>query len=97
MDEDHWPVSHSLLNIHFMSKPIYSLVPDLQVVTKAPAEIPRLREVSTREGRHLCLQLNGPSGVGATALQYISRTNQLAVGFSDGHLQLWNMKALKKE
>ncbi|KAM9409274.1 uncharacterized protein ahctf1 [Pholidichthys leucotaenia] len=70
---------------------------DLQVVTKSPAEIPRLREVSTREGRHLCLQLNGPSGVGATALQYVSRTNQLAVGFSDGFLQLWNMKTLKKE
>uniref|UniRef100_A0A3Q0RBT6 AT-hook containing transcription factor 1 n=1 Tax=Amphilophus citrinellus TaxID=61819 RepID=A0A3Q0RBT6_AMPCI len=70
---------------------------DLQVVTKSPAEIPRLREVSTREGRHLCLQLNGPSGTGATALQYISRTNQLAVGFSDGYLQLWNMKTLKKE
>uniref|UniRef100_A0A3Q3N544 AT hook containing transcription factor 1 n=1 Tax=Mastacembelus armatus TaxID=205130 RepID=A0A3Q3N544_9TELE len=70
---------------------------DLQVVTKSPAEIPRLREVSTRQGRHLCLQLNGPSGVGATALQYISRTNQLAVGFSDGQLQLWNMKTLKKE
>ncbi|XP_069549840.1 protein ELYS isoform X2 [Brachyistius frenatus] len=70
---------------------------DLQVVTKTPAEIPRLREVSTRQGRHLCLQLNGPSGVGATALQYISRTNQLAVGFSDGYLQLWNMKTLKKE
>ncbi|XP_071344177.1 protein ELYS isoform X2 [Trachinotus anak] len=70
---------------------------DLQVVTKSPAEIPRLREVSTRQGRHLCLQLNGPSGVGATALQYISRTNQLVVGFSDGYLQLWNMKTLKKE
>ncbi|XP_031169951.1 protein ELYS isoform X2 [Sander lucioperca] len=70
---------------------------DLQVVTKSPAEIPRLREVNTRQGRHLCLQLNGPSGVGATALQYISRTNQLAVGFSDGYLQLWNMKTLKKE
>ncbi|XP_029000032.1 protein ELYS isoform X3 [Betta splendens] len=70
---------------------------DLQIVTKAPAEIPRLREVSTRESRHLCLQLNGPSGVSATALQYISRTNHLAVGFSDGHLQLWNMKTLKKE
>uniref|UniRef100_A0A671V0H5 AT hook containing transcription factor 1 n=1 Tax=Sparus aurata TaxID=8175 RepID=A0A671V0H5_SPAAU len=70
---------------------------DLQVVTKSPTEIPRLREVSTRQGRHLCLQLNGPSGVGVTALQYISRTNQLAVGFSDGYLQLWNMKALKKE
>ncbi|KAM4593025.1 uncharacterized protein ahctf1 isoform 2-T5 [Odontesthes bonariensis] len=70
---------------------------DLQVVTKSPAEIPRLREVSTRQGRHLCLQLNGPSGVGVTALQYISRTNQLAVGFSDGYLQLWNMKVLKKE
>ncbi|KAK1891004.1 Protein ELYS [Dissostichus eleginoides] len=70
---------------------------DLQVVTKSPAEIPRLREVSTSQGRHLCLQLNGPSGVGATALQYISRTNQLAVGFSDGNVQLWNMKTLKKE
>ncbi|KAM7406305.1 hypothetical protein PAMP_000691 [Pampus punctatissimus] len=70
---------------------------DLQVVTKSPAEIPRLREVSNRQGRHLCLQLNGPNGVGTTALQYISRTNQLAVGFSDGYLQLWNMKSLKKE
>lgn len=70
---------------------------DLQVVTKSPAEIPRLREVSSREGRHLCLQLNAATGVGATAMQYISRTNQLAVGFSDGYLQLWNMKALKKE
>ncbi|CAN9506935.1 unnamed protein product [Ophioblennius macclurei] len=70
---------------------------DLQVVTKSPAEIPRLREVSTREARHLCLQLNAPTGVGASAVQYISRTNQLAVGFSDGDLQLWNMKTLKKE
>ncbi|XP_011607981.2 protein ELYS isoform X2 [Takifugu rubripes] len=72
---------------------------DLQVVTKSPGEIPRLREVSTRQGRHLCLQLNGPSGggVGVTALQYIPRTNQLAVGFSDGYLQLWNLKTLKKE
>ncbi|MEQ2164623.1 hypothetical protein GOODEAATRI_008529, partial [Goodea atripinnis] len=70
---------------------------DLQVVTKSPADIPGLREVSTREGRHLCLQLNPPGSVGVTALQYISRTNQLAVGFSDGHLQLWNMKTLKKE
>ncbi|XP_058484835.1 protein ELYS [Solea solea] len=69
----------------------------LQVVTKSPADIPRLREVGTRQGRHLCLQLNGPSGVGATALQYISRTNQLAVGFANGYLQLWNMKTLKKE
>ncbi|XP_035992418.1 protein ELYS isoform X2 [Fundulus heteroclitus] len=70
---------------------------DLQVVTKSPEDIPRLREVGTRQGRHLCLQLNSPSGVGVTALQYIPRTNQLAVGFSDGHLQLWNMKSLKKE
>ncbi|XP_023187825.1 protein ELYS isoform X2 [Xiphophorus maculatus] len=70
---------------------------DLQVVTKSPADIPRLREVSSRQGRHLCLQLNPPSGVGVTALQYVSRTNQLAVGFSDGLLQLWNMKTLKKE
>uniref|UniRef100_A0A8C6SDZ2 AT hook containing transcription factor 1 n=1 Tax=Neogobius melanostomus TaxID=47308 RepID=A0A8C6SDZ2_9GOBI len=70
---------------------------DLQVVTKSPAEIPKLREVSSREGRHLCLQLNGATGVGATALQYISRTNQLAVGFSDGYFHLWNMKTLKKE
>ena len=71
--------------------------PDLEVVTKSPAEIPRLREASSRQGRHLCLQLSGPSGTKATALQYISRTNQIAVGFSDGYLQLWNMKTLKKE
>uniref|UniRef100_H3DK10 AT-hook containing transcription factor 1 n=1 Tax=Tetraodon nigroviridis TaxID=99883 RepID=H3DK10_TETNG len=70
---------------------------DLQIVTKSPGEIPRLREASTRQGRHLCLQLSAPSGVGVTALQYVPRTNQLAVGFSDGYLQLWNLKALKKE
>uniref|UniRef100_A0A673ZQ58 AT-hook containing transcription factor 1 n=1 Tax=Salmo trutta TaxID=8032 RepID=A0A673ZQ58_SALTR len=70
---------------------------DLEVVTKSPAEIPRLREQETRQGRHLCLQLSSPTGTGATALQYIPRTNQLAVGFSDGYLQLWNMKTLKKE
>ncbi|XP_061670398.1 protein ELYS isoform X2 [Syngnathoides biaculeatus] len=69
----------------------------LQVVTKTPREIPKLRELSSREGRHLSLQLNGPSGVSATALHYIPRTNQLAVGFSDGYLQLWNLKSLRKE
>ncbi|XP_041109566.1 protein ELYS-like isoform X2 [Polyodon spathula] len=70
---------------------------DLQVVNKSPAEIPRIRETVTREGRHLCLQLQSPVGTAATAIQYLTRTNQLAVGFSDGYLQLWNMKTLKKE
>ncbi|XP_036405490.1 protein ELYS [Megalops cyprinoides] len=70
---------------------------DLEVVNKSPAEIPHIRERVTQQGRHLCLQLNSPTGTGATALQYVTRTNQLAVGFSDGYLQLWNMKTLKKE
>ncbi|KAL0969320.1 hypothetical protein UPYG_G00225540 [Umbra pygmaea] len=70
---------------------------DLEVVTKSLAEVPRLREHESRQGRHLCLQLSSPTGTAATALQYIPRTNQLAVGFSDGYLQLWNMKTLKKE
>ncbi|XP_051502406.1 protein ELYS-like isoform X2 [Myxocyprinus asiaticus] len=70
---------------------------DLEVVNKSPSEIPRLREGVTQQGRHLCLQISSPTGTGATALQYIQRTNQLAVGFSDGILQLWNMKTLKKE
>uniref|UniRef100_A0A6Q2Y9P4 AT hook containing transcription factor 1 n=1 Tax=Esox lucius TaxID=8010 RepID=A0A6Q2Y9P4_ESOLU len=70
---------------------------DLEVVTKSLAEIPRLREQDTRQGRHLCLQLSAPTGTSATALHYVPRTNQLAVGFSDGYLQLWNMKTLKKE
>ncbi|XP_077568926.1 protein ELYS isoform X2 [Stigmatopora nigra] len=69
----------------------------LQVVNKSQREIPRLREASSAEGRHLSLQLNAPNGVPATALQYIPRTNQLAVGFSDGYLQLWNLKSLREE
>ncbi|KAG9344769.1 hypothetical protein JZ751_010456 [Albula glossodonta] len=70
---------------------------DLEVVNKSPAEIPHIRERVTQQGRHLCLQLSSPTGTAATALQYVTRTNQLAVGFSDGYLQLWNMKTLKKE
>ncbi|XP_066532082.1 protein ELYS [Hoplias malabaricus] len=70
---------------------------DLEVVNKSPSEIPRLREGVTQQGRHLCLQLCSPTGSAVTALQYIHRTNQLAVGFYDGVLQLWNMKTLKKE
>ncbi|XP_048830493.1 protein ELYS isoform X2 [Brienomyrus brachyistius] len=70
---------------------------DLEVVSKSPVDIPRLRESVMRQGRHLCLQLSSPTGTGVTALQYITRTNQLAVGYSDGYLQLWNMKTLKKE
>ncbi|MGH0136013.1 UNVERIFIED_CONTAM: hypothetical protein FKN15_001725 [Acipenser sinensis] len=69
----------------------------LKVVNKAPAGIPHIRETATREGRHLCLQLQNLSGTAATAVQYLARTNQLAVGFSDGCLQLWNMKSFKKE
>ncbi|XP_064197099.1 protein ELYS isoform X1 [Anguilla rostrata] len=70
---------------------------DLEVVNKSPAEVPHIRERVTQQGRHLCLQLSTPSGTSATALQYVTRTNLLAVGFSDGYLQLWNMKTLKKE
>ncbi|XP_073715062.1 protein ELYS [Misgurnus anguillicaudatus] len=70
---------------------------DLEVVNKSPSEIPRFREGAIQQGRHLCLQLSSPTDTGATALQYIQRTNQLAVGFADGYLQLWNMKTLKKE
>ncbi|KAM8877776.1 protein ELYS [Synchiropus picturatus] len=60
-------------------------------------EIPKVRELSRRTGQHTCLQLKKPSGVGVTALQFVSRTNQLCVGFSDGSLQLWNVKTLKRE
>ncbi|KAM9466874.1 protein ELYS [Clarias gariepinus] len=70
---------------------------DLEVVNKCPSDIPRLREGVTQQGRHLCLQLCSPTGTGVSALHFISRTNQLAVGFTDGFLQLWNLKTLKKE
>ncbi|KAF5891327.1 protein ELYS [Clarias magur] len=70
---------------------------DLEVVNKCPSDIPRLREGVTQQGRHLCLQLCSPTGTGVSALHFIIRTNQLAVGFTDGFLQLWNLKTLKKE
>ncbi|XP_036058015.1 protein ELYS isoform X2 [Onychomys torridus] len=70
---------------------------DLEVITGIPAEVPHIRESVTREGRHLCFQLASPSGIAISTLSYISRTNQLAVGFSDGSLALWNMKSMKRE
>ncbi|XP_033916384.1 protein ELYS-like [Melopsittacus undulatus] len=70
---------------------------DLEVVTRIPAEVPQRRETVTREGRHLCFELQTPSGTSVSTLCYISRSNQLAVGFSDGYLSLWNMKTLKRE
>ncbi|KAM6279978.1 protein ELYS isoform 2-T3 [Porphyrio hochstetteri] len=70
---------------------------DLEVVTRIPAEVPQKRETVTREGRHLCFQLQAPSGPSVSTLCYISRTNQLVVGFSDGYLSLWNVKTLKRE
>ncbi|KAB0377263.1 hypothetical protein FD755_011707 [Muntiacus reevesi] len=70
---------------------------DLEVVTGIPAEVPHIRENVMREGRHLCFQLVSPSGTGVSTLSYINRTNQLAVGFSDGYLALWNMKSMKRE
>lgn len=70
---------------------------DLEVVTRIPAEVPQRREAVTREGRHLCFQLRSPSGTAVSTLCYISRSNQLIVGFSDGYLSLWNMKTLKRE
>ncbi|XP_008935120.1 PREDICTED: protein ELYS [Merops nubicus] len=70
---------------------------DLEVVTRIPVEVPQRRENVTRQGRHLCFQLQNPSGTAVSALCYISRSNQLVVGFSDGYLSLWNMKTLKRE
>ncbi|XP_055464922.1 protein ELYS isoform X3 [Psammomys obesus] len=70
---------------------------DLEVITGIPAEVPHIRESVMREGRHLCFQLVSPSGIAISTLSYISRTNQLAVGFSDGYLALWNMKSMKRE
>ncbi|XP_053462720.1 protein ELYS isoform X2 [Nycticebus coucang] len=70
---------------------------DLEVIIGIPAEVPHIRESVMREGRHLCLQLVSPTGTAISTLSYINKTNQLAVGFSDGYLALWNMKSLKRE
>ncbi|XP_030354631.1 protein ELYS-like [Strigops habroptila] len=70
---------------------------DLEVVTRIPPQVLRRREIVTGEGRHLCFELQNPSGTAISTLCYISRSNQLAVGFSDGYLSLWNMKSLKRE
>ncbi|XP_006897804.1 PREDICTED: protein ELYS [Elephantulus edwardii] len=70
---------------------------DLEVLTGVPAEVPQLRENVLQEGRHLCFQLTSPSGTPVSTLSFISRTNHLAVGSSDGFLALWNMKSLKRE
>ncbi|KAM6219404.1 protein ELYS [Rhynchocyon petersi] len=70
---------------------------DLEILTGIPAEVPQIRENVMREGRHLCFQLVSPSGTAVSTLSYISKTNQLVVGFSNGYLALWNMKSMKRE
>ncbi|KAF6073075.1 AT-hook containing transcription factor 1 [Phyllostomus discolor] len=70
---------------------------DLEVIAGIPAEVPHIRESAIKGGRHLCFQLGSPSGTAVSTLSYLSRTNQLAVGFSDGYLALWNMKTMKRE
>ncbi|XP_064329832.1 protein ELYS-like [Phalacrocorax carbo] len=69
----------------------------LTVVTRAAAGVSQGRATVSRAGRHLYLQLQCPSGTALSTLCYISRSNQLAVGFSDGSLSLWNMKTLQRE
>ncbi|OCT77938.1 hypothetical protein XELAEV_18029035mg [Xenopus laevis] len=70
---------------------------DLEVMSGIPAKIPKLREGATKERRHLSLQLAAPTGTTVSCLSYISRTNQLAVGYSDGYFSLWNMKTLRRD
>ncbi|XP_009981966.1 PREDICTED: protein ELYS, partial [Tauraco erythrolophus] len=70
---------------------------DLEVVTGIPPDVPQRRETVTRERRHLCFQLQNPSGTAISTLCYLSRINQLVVGFSDGYLSLWNVKTLQRE
>eukprot|EP00079_Xenopus_tropicalis_P035912 XP_017949683.1 PREDICTED: protein ELYS isoform X2 [Xenopus tropicalis] len=70
---------------------------DLEVMSGIPVKIPKLREAAARERRHLCLQLAAPTGTTVSCLSYISRTNQLAVGYSDGYFSLWNMKTLRRD
>ncbi|XP_064329826.1 protein ELYS-like, partial [Phalacrocorax carbo] len=69
----------------------------LTVVTRAAAGVSQGRATVSRAGRHLYFQLQCPSGTALSTLCYISRSNQLAVGFSDGSLSLWNMKTLQRE
>ncbi|XP_042652053.1 protein ELYS-like [Tyto alba] len=70
---------------------------DLEVASGIPVGVPKRRKTVAREGRHLCFQLQNPSGTAVSTLSYISRSNHLVVGFSDGYLSLWNMKTLKRE
>lgn len=70
---------------------------DLDVITGLPADVPDLRESAMCSGRHLCFQLARPSGVAISTLSYLSRTNQLAVGYSDSYITLWNMKSMRRE
>ncbi|XP_053931825.1 protein ELYS-like [Cuculus canorus] len=84
-----------LHNFSWGQKEIETL--DLEYVTAAPAEVPRIRETVMEEGRHLCFQLQNSSRSAVSTLYFISRTNQLVVGFCNGTLSLWNMGTLTRE
>ncbi|XP_053931830.1 protein ELYS-like [Cuculus canorus] len=70
---------------------------DREYVTAAPAEVPQIRETVMGGGRHLCFQLQNSSRSAVSTLYFISRTNQLVVGFCNGTFSLWNMGTLTRE
>ncbi|XP_069724134.1 protein ELYS-like [Phaenicophaeus curvirostris] len=70
---------------------------DLDFATASPGEVAQIRETAMRGKRHLCFQLQSCCRRAASTLYFISRTNQLVVGFSNGSLSLWNIGTLTRE
>ncbi|XP_069724133.1 protein ELYS-like [Phaenicophaeus curvirostris] len=70
---------------------------DLDFATASPGEVAQVRETAMRGKRHLCFPLQSCCRRAASTLYFISRTNQLVVGFSNGSLSLWNIGTLTRE
>uniref|UniRef100_UPI00358F71AF protein ELYS-like n=1 Tax=Myxine glutinosa TaxID=7769 RepID=UPI00358F71AF len=70
----------------------------IQLVRASVTNLPSLRQRAMAESLHICVELQAGAvqSIAGSALHYAPRTNQLAVGYENGIMQLWDMNSLQQ-